>query len=63
MSPPVMLTPVKRVRPAVQEEILSDTYLFSLSQVRFELAWKACDPSLQVLAPWRIPEFYERFAS
>ncbi|KID85171.1 arginosuccinate synthetase [Metarhizium guizhouense ARSEF 977] len=31
-------------------------------QVRFELAWKACDPTLQVLAPWRIPEFFERFA-
>lgn len=31
-------------------------------QVRFELAWKACDPSLQVLAPWRIPEFFQRFA-
>ncbi|KAI0198856.1 argininosuccinate synthase [Astrocystis sublimbata] len=31
-------------------------------QVRFELAWKACDPTLKVLAPWRLPEFYERFA-
>jgi argininosuccinate synthase len=31
-------------------------------QVRFELAWKACDPSLKVLAPWRLPEFYDRFA-
>ncbi|OIW32959.1 arginosuccinate synthetase [Coniochaeta ligniaria NRRL 30616] len=31
-------------------------------QVRFELAWKACDPSVKVLAPWRMPEFYNRFA-
>ncbi|KAI1500130.1 argininosuccinate synthase [Biscogniauxia marginata] len=31
-------------------------------QVRFELAWKACDPSLKVIAPWRMPKFYERFA-
>ncbi|KAL6864272.1 argininosuccinate synthase [Trichoderma novae-zelandiae] len=31
-------------------------------QVRFELAWKACDPTLKVLAPWRMPEFYNRFA-
>lgn len=30
-------------------------------QVRFELAFKACDPSLKVLAPWRLPEFIERF--
>ncbi|KAI0532292.1 arginosuccinate synthetase [Xylaria digitata] len=31
-------------------------------QVRFEMAWKACDPTLKVLAPWRMPEFYNRFA-
>ncbi|KAI0870613.1 arginosuccinate synthetase [Hypoxylon argillaceum] len=31
-------------------------------QVRFELAWKACDPTLKVLAPWRMPEFCNRFA-
>ncbi|KAB5578435.1 argininosuccinate synthase [Coniochaeta sp. 2T2.1] len=30
--------------------------------VRFELAWKACDPSLTVVAPWRMPEFFNRFA-
>lgn len=30
-------------------------------QVRFELAWKACDPSLQVIAPWRMPKFFNRF--
>ncbi|KAI0430714.1 argininosuccinate synthase [Xylaria sp. FL1042] len=29
--------------------------------VRFELAWKACDPSLSVIAPWRMPEFFNRF--
>lgn len=38
-----------------------DTNSF-LSQVRFELAWKACDPTLKVVAPWRMPEFYNRFA-
>ncbi|KAM0358475.1 hypothetical protein ACHAPY_000405 [Fusarium culmorum] len=37
--------------------------LFNITlQVRFELAWKACDPTLKVLAPWRMPEFYNRFA-
>ncbi|UNI18787.1 Argininosuccinate synthase [Purpureocillium takamizusanense] len=30
-------------------------------QVRFELAFKACNPSLKVIAPWRLPEFFERF--
>ncbi|KAJ1856395.1 argininosuccinate synthetase [Coemansia sp. RSA 1822] len=30
-------------------------------QVRFELAYYALDPKLQVIAPWRIPEFYQRF--
>ncbi|OAA68850.1 Argininosuccinate synthase [Cordyceps fumosorosea ARSEF 2679] len=30
-------------------------------QVRFELAWKACDPKMKVLAPWRIPAFFNRF--
>ncbi|KAK4137190.1 argininosuccinate synthase [Trichocladium antarcticum] len=29
--------------------------------VRFELAWKACDPSLTVIAPWRMPSFFNRF--
>lgn len=31
-------------------------------QVRFELAWKTCDPSVKVLAPWRLPEFCKQFA-
>lgn len=30
-------------------------------QVRFELAWQALDPSMRILAPWRIPEFINRF--
>ncbi|KAL9073677.1 MAG: hypothetical protein Q9161_002715 [Pseudevernia consocians] len=30
-------------------------------QVRFELAFKALNPSLQVIAPWRLSEFYDRF--
>ncbi|KAJ4150881.1 hypothetical protein LMH87_011610 [Akanthomyces muscarius] len=30
-------------------------------QVRFELAWKACDPSLSIIAPWREPKFFDRF--
>ncbi|KAF5703717.1 Argininosuccinate synthase [Fusarium globosum] len=32
-----------------------------LSQVRFELAFKACNPSIKVIAPWRLPEFCEKF--
>ncbi|MCJ1306169.1 argininosuccinate synthetase [Hypocenomyce scalaris] len=31
-------------------------------QVRFELAFYALQPSIKVIAPWRIPEFYTRFA-
>ncbi|KOS21763.1 Argininosuccinate synthase [Escovopsis weberi] len=35
--------------------------LISSSQVRFELAFQALSPSIKILAPWRIPEFIERF--
>ncbi|DAA76415.1 TPA_exp: Uncharacterized protein A8136_0729 [Trichophyton benhamiae CBS 112371] len=31
-------------------------------QVRFELAFYAIQPSINVIAPWRMPEFYNRFA-
>jgi len=30
-------------------------------QVRFELAFYGLKPSIKVIAPWRIPEFYNRF--
>lgn len=30
-------------------------------QVRFELAFKTCNPNIKVLAPWRIPEFTSKF--
>ncbi|KAK0715611.1 argininosuccinate synthase [Lasiosphaeris hirsuta] len=30
-------------------------------QVRFELAFAACNPSLKVIAPWRMPEFISKF--
>lgn len=30
-------------------------------QVRFELCCYALDSSIKVIAPWRLPEFYERF--
>lgn len=30
-------------------------------QVRFELAFYALQPKIKVIAPWRMPEFYERF--
>ncbi|KAH0544105.1 hypothetical protein FGG08_001723 [Glutinoglossum americanum] len=30
--------------------------------VRLELAYYALSPQIQVIAPWRIPEFYDRFA-
>ena len=30
-------------------------------QVRFELSFAALDPTLQVVAPWRNPEFFNRF--
>ena len=29
--------------------------------MRFELAFKALNPSLQVIAPWRLFEFYDLF--
>ena len=31
-------------------------------QIRFELAFYALQPSIKVIAPWRIPDFYNRFA-
>ncbi|KAK2740184.1 argininosuccinate synthetase [Myotisia sp. PD_48] len=31
-------------------------------QVRFELAFYAIQPSIKVIAPWRMPSFYKRFA-
>ncbi|KAI4130916.1 MAG: hypothetical protein LQ347_003200 [Umbilicaria vellea] len=31
-------------------------------QVRFELAFYTLQPTIKVIAPWRIPEFYTRFA-
>lgn len=30
-------------------------------QVRSKLAFKALNPSLQVIAPWRLSEFYDKF--
>ncbi|WFD29318.1 argininosuccinate synthase [Malassezia sp. CBS 17886] len=30
-------------------------------QVRFELAFYGLNPDIKVIAPWRIPKFYERF--
>ncbi|KAL1918347.1 uncharacterized protein VTP21DRAFT_3007 [Calcarisporiella thermophila] len=30
-------------------------------QVRFELSFYALNPNIKVIAPWRMPEFYERF--
>ncbi|KAG8831416.1 argininosuccinate synthetase [Serendipita sp. 399] len=31
-------------------------------QVRFELAFYGLKPDIKVIAPWRLPEFYNRFA-
>ncbi|QLQ80330.1 hypothetical protein HG537_0D03310 [Torulaspora globosa] len=31
-------------------------------QIRFELGFYALKPDVQVIAPWRLPEFFERFA-
>jgi len=31
-------------------------------QVRFELAFYGLKPDIKVIAPWRVPEFYNRFA-
>ncbi|KAL2055914.1 hypothetical protein ABVK25_003556 [Lepraria finkii] len=30
-------------------------------QCRFELAFLAIDPKIEIIAPWRIPQFFERF--
>ncbi|OJD23443.1 argininosuccinate synthase, partial [Blastomyces percursus] len=38
------------------------SHINSNDQVRFELAFYAIQPSIQVIAPWRLPEFYNRFA-
>lgn len=31
-------------------------------QVRFELAFYAIQPSIKIIAPWRDPKFFKRFA-
>lgn len=31
-------------------------------QVRFELAFLAIDPKIKIIVPWRLPEFFEKFA-
>jgi argininosuccinate synthase len=31
-------------------------------QVRFELGFLALKPDIKIIAPWRLPEFYQRFA-
>jgi len=31
-------------------------------QVRFELGYLALSPKIKIIAPWRMPEFYDRFA-
>ncbi|KAM3549579.1 hypothetical protein MY1884_008678 [Beauveria asiatica] len=31
------------------------------NQVRFELAWRALDPTVSIIAPWRMPKFFNRF--
>lgn len=36
-------------------------FLQGNDQVRFELAFYALHPSIKVIAPWRLPEFYARF--
>lgn len=41
---------------------MSHTYPL-ISQVRFEMAWRALDQKTKTIIPWRIPEFCERFAS
>ena len=30
-------------------------------QVRFELGYVALDPDIRVIAPWKMPEFYEKY--
>lgn len=30
-------------------------------QIRFELAFHALNPNIEVIAPWRLPAFIERF--
>ena len=31
-------------------------------QVRFELGYLALGPKIKIIAPWHLPEFYEKFA-
>uniref|UniRef100_A0A098D5E8 Argininosuccinate synthase n=1 Tax=Gibberella zeae (strain ATCC MYA-4620 / CBS 123657 / FGSC 9075 / NRRL 31084 / PH-1) TaxID=229533 RepID=A0A098D5E8_GIBZE len=57
-----LLGPWSRSPRSTTAQFSATDYLHLSSQVRFELAWKACDPTLKVLAPWRMPEFYNRFA-
>lgn len=46
-------------RPSFLDVHHADTYT-SCSQVRFELAFKALNPTMKIIAPWRMPEFIQR---
>lgn len=30
-------------------------------QIRFEMAFLAIDPKIKIIAPWRLPKFFEKF--
>ncbi|KAI0454743.1 argininosuccinate synthase [Xylaria acuta] len=45
-------------RPLIARAQVKAAKQFNL---RFELAWQACDPSLSVIAPWRLERFVKKF--
>ncbi|KAN0067729.1 Arginosuccinate synthase domain containing protein [Elaphomyces granulatus] len=52
-----------QIQVALEEgcQYVSHGYGKGNDQVRFELAFLAIDPQIKIIAPWRIPEFFERF--
>lgn len=55
------LTPTITVRFASVSQAKTPSCLLLLTKTSIELAFLAIDPKIQVIAPWRIPEFYSRF--
>ncbi|KAH7309617.1 argininosuccinate synthase [Stachybotrys elegans] len=56
LARPVLARAMVQVAKDNNCTILSHGY-----QLRFEMAWKACDPKMKIIAPWRIPAFFNRF--
>ncbi|KAM0449028.1 hypothetical protein ACHAO4_007984 [Trichoderma viride] len=63
LARPVLARALVRTAQKYNCKILSHgcTGKGAITKVRFELAWRALDPTVTVIAPWRMPKFFNRF--